>query len=91
MQKAEEKPLFSVQLFAVSKALEEKDPRLKGLAPVKIIRAGAAFKVLYGSTPDYNEAKATLKRIKEKFPDAFIVAYVGERSVSTAEALQMQR
>lgn len=90
-QKAEEKPLFSVQLFAVSKALEEKDPRLKGLAPVKIIRAGAAFKVLYGSTPDYNEAKATLKRIKEKFPDAFIVAYVGERSVSTAEALQMQR
>ena len=37
------------------------------------------------------EAKATLKRIKEKFPDAFIVAYVGERSVSTAEALQMQR
>lgn len=91
VQKAEEKPLFSVQLFAVSKALEEKDPRLKGLAPVKIIRAGAAYKVLYGSTPDYNEAKATLKRIKEKFPDAFIVAYVGERSVSTAEALQMQR
>ena len=91
VQKAEEKPLFSVQLFAVSKALEEKDPRLKGLAPVKIIRAGTAFKVLYGSTPDYNEAKATLKRIKEKFPDAFIVAYVGERSVSTAEALQMQR
>lgn len=91
VQKAEEKPLFSVQLFAVSKALEEKDPRLKGLAPVKIICAGAAFKVLYGSTPDYNEAKATLKRIKEKFPDAFIVAYVGERSVSTAEALQMQR
>lgn len=91
VEKAEEKPLFSVQLFAVSKALKEKDPRLKGLAPVKIICAGAAFKVLYGSTPDYNEAKATLKRIKEKFPDAFIVAYVGERSVSTAEALQMQR
>ena len=91
VQKAEDKSLFSVQLFAVSKALEEKDPRLKGLAPVKIIRAGAAYKVLYGSTPDYNEAKATLKRIKEKFPDAFIVAYVGERSVSTAEALQMQR
>ena len=91
VQKCEEKPLFSVQLFAVSKALEEKDPRLKGLAPVKIIRAGAAFKVLSGSTPDYNEAKATLKRIKEKFPDAFIVAYVGERSVSTAEALLMQR
>ena len=32
-----------------------------------------------------------IQRIKEKFPDAFIVAYVGERSVSTAEALQMQR
>ena len=91
VEKAEEKPLFSVQLFAVSKALGEKDPRFKGLAPVRVIRAGAAFKVLYGSTPDYNEAKATLKRVKEKFPDAFIVAYVGERSVSTAEALQMQR
>ncbi len=84
-------PVFSVQLLAVSKELHEGDPRLKGLSPVRIVQAGAAYKVLYGSTPDYSEAKATLKQIKDKFPDAFIVAYQGDRLLSTAEALQLVR
>ena len=90
-RKGKEKPLFSVQLFAVSKRLGEKDPRLKGLSPVRVVQAGSAYKVLYASTPNYREAKDALRRVRDKFPDAFIVAYVGDRSISTAEALQMTR
>lgn len=85
------KPMFSVQLFAVSKRLEAGDPRLKGLSPVSVVRAGTAYKVLYASTPDYKEARASLKRAREQFPDAFVVAYVGDRPVPIAEALQMAR
>ncbi len=85
------KPTFSVQLFAVSKRLDAGDPRLKGLSPVNVVQAGSAYKVLYASTPDYKEARASLKRARELFPDAFIVAYVGDRPVPIAEALQMAR
>ena len=84
-------PLFSVQLFSVSKKINDADPRLKGLSPIKTVQSGSVYKVLYGTTSDYKEARATMARIKDKFPDAFIVAYVGNRLVSTAEALQMKR
>ena len=90
-EEANTAPLFSVQLFAVSKKIKDDDPRLKGLSPVKTVQSGSVYKVLYGTTTDYKEARATLAQIKEKFPDAFVVAYVGERLVSTAEALQMKR
>lgn len=85
------RPLFSVQLFAVSKKPLPGDSRLKGLTPVRTVRAGTVYKVLYATTPDYEEARAILARVKSSFPDAFIVAYAGGRPVSTAEALRMSR
>lgn len=88
---AEEPIIFSVQLLAVGKKVREGDSRLKGLSPVRIVQAGQAYKVLYGSTPDYQQARATLKRVKGKFPDAFIVAYRGQTPISTAEALRLVR
>lgn len=91
-RKAEdERPTFSVQLLAVGKKPREGDPRLKGLSPVRIVQAGQAYKVLYGSTADYQQARATLKRVKDKFPDAFIVAYRGDTPITTAEALRLAR
>ncbi|MGN0234210.1 MAG: N-acetylmuramoyl-L-alanine amidase [Bacteroidaceae bacterium] len=84
-------PVFSIQLFSVTKELKEGDSRLKGLAPVRILYTGSVYKVLYGGSRNYEEARATLEQIREKFPDAFIVAYIGNRAISTAEALQMKR
>ena len=84
-------PIFSVQLFSVTKEIKEGDSRLKGLAPVKILHKGNVYKVLYGGSKDYLEARRSLEKTKELFPDAFIVAYIGDRAISTAEALQMIR
>lgn len=84
-------PIFSVQLFSVTKEIKAGDSRLKGLAPVKILYKGNVYKVLYGGSQDYLEARRSLEKTKELFPDAFIVAYVGSRAISTAEALQMSR
>ena len=84
-------PIFSVQLFSVTKEIKAGDSRLKGLAPVKILHKGNVYKVLYGGTKDYLEARRSLEKTKELFPDAFIVAYIGDRAISTAEALQMIR
>ena len=84
-------PIFSVQLFSVTKEIKAGDYRLKGLAPVKILHKGNVYKVLYGGSKDYLEARRSLEKTKELFPDAFIVAYIGDRAISTAEALQMIR
>ena len=84
-------PIFSVQLFSVTKEIKAGDSRLKGLAPVKILHKGNVYKVLYGGSKDYLEARRSLEKIKDLFPDAFIVAYIGDRAISTAEALQMIR
>ena len=84
-------PIFSVQLFSVTKEIKAGDSRLKGLAPVKILHKGNVYKVLYGGSKDYLEARRSLEKTKELFPDAFIVAYIGDRAISTAEALQMIR
>ena len=84
-------PIFSVQLFSVTKEIKAGDSRLKGLAPVKILHKGNVYKVLYGGNKDYLEARRSLEKTKELFPDAFIVAYIGDRAISTAEALQMIR
>ena len=84
-------PISSVQLFSVTKEIKAGDSRLKGLAPVKILHKGNVYKVLYGGSKDYLEARRSLEKTKELFPDAFIVAYIGDRAISTAEALQMIR
>ena len=81
----------NVQDVAVSSELKSDDERLKGLYPVTFFKSGNMFKGLYGGTTDYNQARKTLAAIREKFPDAFIVAYLGEEPISTARALELTR
>lgn len=82
-------PVYSIQIVAVGNELKSNDPRLKGLYPVTFVKSGNVFKGLYGGTTDYKQAQATLTSIREQFPDAFIVAYLGEKPITTAEALKM--
>lgn len=82
-------PVFSIQIVSVSSELKSNDPRLKGLSPITFVKSGTMFKGLYGGTTDYKQAKATLESIRKKFPDAFIVAYLGETPIATAEAIEM--
>lgn len=82
-------PVFSIQIVAVSSELKSDDERLKGLSPVTFVKSGNMFKGLYGGTTQYKKARETLASIREKFPDAFIVAYLGEEPITTARALEL--
>lgn len=79
---------FSVQLFAISSQLSPTDPRLKGVSPVSFVQVGAVYKVLYGSTTNYQEARTILTTIRQKFPDAFLVAYRDGKQIPVAEAIK---
>lgn len=80
---------FMIQVFAVSKPVTPKDPRLQGLDPIECQQVGDRYKVYYGHTGDYVEARQTLAKVRELFPDAFLVAYLGDRQISTADAAEL--
>ena len=39
----------------------------------------------------YKEIKNELSLVRETFPEAFIVAFVGDKQISTSEAIQLQK
>ena len=90
-QKTEEakKPYFAIQLMNLATALKENDYRLKGYKGVKQIPANGRFKIIYGHSESYKDIKNELVQVRETFPEAFIVAFMGEKQITTAEALQI--
>lgn len=68
--------LYGVQIFAVSNKLPEGDSRLLGYRP-EIIKAGNLFKYVIGISADMQEAKSSFLKIKEKYPDSYLVRISG--------------
>lgn len=81
-------PVFKVQLFVASQTLRNDDSRLKGLDGVDFYREGALFKYTCGASPDYNEIYKLRKQLLERFPDAFIVAFVAGQKCNVNEAIR---
>lgn len=81
-------PVFKVQLFVTSQALRNDDSRLKGLDGVDFYREGALFKYTCGASANYNEIYKLRKQLLERFPDAFIVAFVAGQKCNINEAIR---
>lgn len=81
-------PVFKVQLFVASQTLRNDDSRLKGLDGVDFYREGALFKYTCGASSDYNEIYKLRKQLLERFPDAFIVAFVAGQKCNINEAIR---
>ncbi len=81
-------PVFKVQLFVASQALRTDDSRLKGLDGVDFYREGALFKYTCGASANYNEIYKLRKQLLERFPDAFIVAFVAGQKCNVNEAIR---
>lgn len=80
---------FNVQIFALKNKISVTDPRLKGLKDVLIMEKEGHYKYLCGTTSDYIEARKILEDVRKLFPDAFLVAFLGDRQISTADAQEM--
>lgn len=80
---------FNVQIFSLRTKISVADPRLKGLKDVLIMEKDGCYKYLCGSTSDYVEARRILEDVRKLFPDAFLVAFLGDRQISTADAQEM--
>lgn len=85
------RPVFKVQVLASSKQIAADDKQLKGLAPIEVYRDNGLYKYTYGSSTDYQEMKQVRKDILDRFPEAFIVAFVNGERVGLGEAIRMSK
>ncbi len=83
------KPYFAIQLMNTATKLKDGDYRLKGYKGVRYVPAGERFKVIYSRSENYKNIKNELVSVRETFPEAFIVAFLGDKQISTAEALEL--
>lgn len=88
---ANEKPYFAIQLMNTATKLKEGDYRLKGFKGVTYVPSGDRFKVIYSHATDYQVIKNELVGVRETFPEAFIVAFLGDRQITTAEAIELMK
>ncbi|MBQ4038796.1 MAG: N-acetylmuramoyl-L-alanine amidase [Bacteroidaceae bacterium] len=79
-------PVFKIQILTSDKALKAKDKRLKGVK-ASYYKENGLYKYTYGSTTDYNEILRLHKNIKSKFKESFIVAFRGDKKISTRTAI----
>lgn len=84
-------PIFKVQLFASRVELSKDAPDFKGIANIDYFTENRYFKYTLGVETDYTKIEKIRKSIRSKFPDAFIIAFEGDRKLSTKELMQLTK
>lgn len=69
----ENKIVYKVQILTADRPLDKNDSRLRGLTDVDSYRHGGAVKYTVGSFATSAEAQKCLAKLKERFPDAFVI------------------
>lgn len=90
-KKTNERPIFKLQLFSIDHALRSDDRHFKGLSPVEYYEEGGRYKYTYGATANYEDAKRLQKDIIDKFPEAFVVAFLNQQRIELAEAIKLAK
>jgi N-acetylmuramoyl-L-alanine amidase len=87
-----EKPLvrveFKVQIAASSKPIPVNSHSFKGLKDVTEYRVGDIYKYAVGSSPTFADIMTYSKQVKDRFPDAFIIAVRKSEIIPLDQALQ---
>lgn len=81
--------LFSVQIFSLRAKLQPSDARFKGLQDLLVVERDGLYKYLCGTTKDYAGARKLLEKVRETFPDAFLVAYKGNVQIAMSDAIEL--
>ncbi len=81
--------VFKVQFLALPDKLELSDKRLKGLPEVGSYFENGLWKYTAGYTTSHDEIRTILSTVKERYPDAFVIAFQGDKKISEREALKL--
>jgi N-acetylmuramoyl-L-alanine amidase len=82
-------PVFKIQIKASPTPLKNNNHTdFKGLKNVDHYKEGGMYKYTYGAETEYSKITKLKNDINAKFPDAFIIAFVGDKKIAVKEALK---
>lgn len=85
---AEEQVVFKIQLFALERTLQDNHLAFKGLKNVSYYSEGRFYKYTYGEAATFDAIEAIRKSIEKKFPEAYIIAFKGDKKITVSEAIK---
>lgn len=83
-----EAPVFKVQVMASDTKLKKGDRQFKGEKDCEYYKEGGLYKYTIGESRDYNEIYRLRKKLLEKFPQAFIVAFKDDEKCDVNQAIR---
>ena len=84
-------PVYKVQFYSSPKVLNSNSSQFKGLKEVSAYTEGGVHKYTVGYETDYNKVNQLKNEVRKKFPDAFVVAFAGDKKITISEALKYKR
>ena len=81
-------PIFKIQIFAINRQLTPDSQLFKGYKNVSSEIEGDLYKYMIGNSADYNEILRLKEKLKQDFPQAFIVAFKKGKRMNTGEAIK---
>ena len=80
--------VFKIQLFALEKKISPYSREFKKLTGVNYYREGNFYKYTIGEENSFEKIEALRKKISDKFPHAYIIAFRGEQKITVGDALK---
>jgi N-acetylmuramoyl-L-alanine amidase len=83
--------LFTVQISTSSSRTELNSVNFKGLKDIIEIAENDRYKYASGSFKEYSEAVNHRKKVIENYPDAFVIAIEGNKTVPLQQAIEKNK
>ena len=90
-QENEGNVVFKVQLFASRVELGKDALDFKGVQGIELFTENRYFKYILGAETDYAKIEKVRRSILSKFPDAFIIAFQGDRKLAAKEISKLTK
>lgn len=87
-KKGQDAPVFKIQFMTSDTKLGASNARFKGLKGVESYKDGKLYKYTCEPTTSYSEARKNQTKVREKYKDAFIVAFRGSERIDLQKAIQ---
>ncbi len=81
--------VYKLQIMASTHQIPAGDASIKNLDELDYFQEGAFYKYTLGNSQNRDDIKAIQKKVKDRFPDAFIIAFKNGTKLSIAEMRQL--
>lgn len=85
----QQQPVFKLQILSSASPLQPNSNRFKGVPNVQHFQEDGLYKYTIGNETDYQKVIQLRNQLRPQFPDAFIIAFLGNRKISVQEALRL--